>query len=93
MTNSTTNNRVVFGVTRSGRGWNVWNSVSVNWGTWSTNRVSGYFNTREEAEEEARRQAQDQAFSGWDVRFTFRNNQPASRLIGWQKRSRNGKRA
>jgi hypothetical protein len=33
--------------------------------------VSGYFNTREEAEEEARRQAQDQAFSGWDVRFDF----------------------
>ena len=71
MTNSTTNNRVVFGVSQSGRGWNVWNSVSVNRGTWSTNRVSGYFNTREEAEEEARRQAQDQAFSGWDVRFDF----------------------
>ena len=72
MRDTYSNNRVVFGVSRSNtKGWCVWNSVSVNWGTWSTNRVSGYFNTREEAEEEARRQAQDQAFSGWDVRFDF----------------------
>ena len=72
MRDTYSNNRVVFGVSRSNtKGWCVWNSTSVNWGTWSTNRVSGYFNTREEAEEEARRQAQDQAFSGWDVRFDF----------------------
>ncbi len=71
MSNSNSNNRVVFGVTQSGRGWNVWNMVSVNHGTWSTHRVSGYFNTREEAEQEAVRQARSLEFEGWNVSFDW----------------------
>lgn len=73
MTNISSNNRVVFGVTTSGRGWNVWNSVSVNWGTWSTNRVSGFFTTREQAVMEAVRQSRSEEFEGWQVSFDFQD--------------------
>ena len=73
MTNSTRKNRVVFGVSQSRRGWNVWNSVSVNRGTWSTNRVSGYFTDRNDAVAEAYRQARSSDFEGWQVSFDFQD--------------------
>ena len=74
MRDTYSNNRVVFGVSRSNtKGWCVWNSTSVNWGTWSTNRVSGYFTDRNDAIAEAYRQARSSDFEGWQVSFDFQD--------------------
>ena len=74
MRDTYSNNRVVFGVSRSNtKGWCVWNSTSVNRGTWSTNRVSGYFTDRNDAVAEAYRQARSSDFEGWQVSFDFQD--------------------
>jgi len=84
MRDTYSNNRVVFGVSRSNtKGWCVWNSTSVNWGTWSTHRVSEYYTNRAEAVREARRQAKDPAFRDWFVKFDFEDESPLGLSVNY----------
>ena len=65
------NNRVIVGVKRSDHGWDVFTSVSVNWGTWSTHRIDGHFTELADAEAKAYRLAQCLDFEGWQVSYDF----------------------
>lgn len=61
-------NRVMFGITERNGRWHVWNMTSVNYGVWSApRRVSEYFDTREQAEAEVQRQANQPEFDNWRI--------------------------